>query len=235
MTLVQAWVDSVSLLKLKHLKLFVLVTLKSIIDAYKVLAKYWWWLFATIIGCFVVPYVLTDNVIVYSYAEIISQWLYQILLFAVLVATRPSLFPKNCEYFRSNMLYFLVQAVFLVFFSYSFWPSAVAPAYFFGVLFFLDSDKNILFYDNKRYMTNNDLLMSWWRAFLMVVYNYPLLVIVGLAFYFPVYVVLSYVSFAPLLHNIIGAFLLPITVCTYTNIYVKKLHDQFDLYFKQPK
>lgn len=235
MTLVQAWVDSISLLKPKHLKLFVLVTLKSIIDAYTVLAKYWWWLFAIIIACFVVPYVWADSINVFLQAERISHWAYQILLFAALVATRPSLFPKDCAYFRSNMIYFLVQAVFLVFLSYSFWPSAVTPAYFFGVLFFLDSGKNILFYDNKMYMTNNDLLMSWWRAFLMVVYNYPLLVTVGLVFYLPVYVVYSYVLFAPLLHNIIGAFLLPITVCTYTNIYIKKLHDQFDLYFKQPK
>ena len=235
MTLVQAWVDSVSLLKPKHLKLFALVTLKSIIDAYKVLANYWWWLFAIIIGCFAVPYVLTDGVDVYVQAERVSQWAYQVLLFAALVATRPSLFPKDCAYFRSNMPYFFIQAVFLVFVSYSFWPSAITPAYFFGVLFFLDSGKNIFFYDNKIRITNNDILMSWWRAFLMAVYNYPLLVIVGVAFYLPVYVVYSYISFAPLLHNVIGAFLLPITVCTYTNIYIKKLHDQFDLYFKQPK
>lgn len=235
MTLVQAWVDSVSLLKPKHLKLFTLVTLKSILDAYKVLAKYWWWLFAIIIGCFVVPYVWTDSIYVYVQAERISQWAYQILLFAALVATRPSLFPKDCAYFRSNMPYFLIQAVFIVFASYIYWPTAVAPAYFFGVLFFLDSGKNIFFYDNKVYMTNNDLLMSWWRAFLMVIYNYPLLVVINLFFYAPVYGVYSYVFFAPLLHNVIGAFLLPITVCTYTNIYIKKLHDQFDLYFKQPK
>ena len=229
MTLVQAWVDSVSLLKPKHLKLFVLVTLKSIIDVYKIVAKYWWWLFAIIIGCYVVPYVLTDSIAMYVHAERISQWSYQILLFATIVATRPSLFPKDCAYFRSNMIYFLGVALPLVFFPYSFWPVAISPFYFFTLLFFLDSEKKLY-----RGMFN-DLLVSVFNAIKMTIYNYPLLVIIGLGLYMPIFCVYNYVLFAPLLHNVIGAFLLPITVCTYANIYVKKLHDQFDLYFKQPK
>lgn len=229
MTLVQAWVDSVSLLKPKNLKLFVLVTLKSILDAYKVLAKYWWWLFAIIIGCFVAPYVWADSIDVYLQAERISQWAYQLLLFAAIVATRPSLFPKDCAYFRSNMIYFLGVAGLLFILPYGFWPTAFAPFYFLVVLFFLDSEKKL------RMGTFNDIFLSIFNAIKMLVYNYPLLVVIGLILFAPVLCVYNYVLFAPLLHNVLGALLLPITVCTYTNIYIKKLHDQFDLYFKQPK
>jgi len=44
---------------------------------------------------------------------------------------------------------------------------------------------------------------------------------------------LFYIS--PLMKIVIESFLMPIGVCTYTNIYIKRLHDQFDLYFKQPQ
>jgi hypothetical protein len=35
--------------------------------------------------------------------------------------------------------------------------------------------------------------------------------------------------------SIVKILLLPIGICTYANIYIKKLHDQFDLYIKQPQ
>src|SRR5436190_21360269 len=109
MTLFQAWGDSLSLLKPKNLKLFVLVTLKSIIDAYKVLVVYWWWLFAIIAGCYIMPYAWTDSLMVYEYAEIISRCAYQVLLFATIVSTRPSLMPKDWDYFKCQMIYFIPQ------------------------------------------------------------------------------------------------------------------------------
>lgn len=69
----------------------------------------------------------------------------------------------------------------------------------------------------------------------MIVFNFPLLIAVGLLFYIPMYFVMSIAPVELMLQNVIGAFLLPITVCTYANIYIKKLHDQFDLYHKQPR
>src|SRR5260221_11998421 len=108
MTLLQAWADSLSLLKLKNLKLFLLVTLKSIIDAYKLLLKYWWWLIAIMIGCFVVPSFTTYPFMAGIYAHKVFDVLYQVLMFAAVVATRPSLEQKNCAYFRTYMPYFLL-------------------------------------------------------------------------------------------------------------------------------
>ena len=226
MTLFQAWRDSVSLLKPKNLKLFVLVTLKSIIDTYKVLFFYWWWLLVIIIGCFIEPYIWAMNSVTYAYLEIISFFAYQMLLFACLLATRPSLMPKDCAYFRSHTVYFAPIALILAFFPMLVWPNSLSLLYLLMVLFFLDSDKKIL---------SKDWLLALWNSFIMFIYNYPLFFIVGIFFYAPVYCFYSYVYLTLLMANIIGALLIPIAVCAYTNIYIKKLHDQFDLYFKQPK
>jgi hypothetical protein len=224
MTLVQAWIDSVSLLKPKNLKLFGLVTIKSIIEAYKVVAVYWSWLIGLLAVCWCVDFFAVGGPFVGLYAEVASRWLFQLLLFGVCLSTRPSMMQKKCDYFRSHMGYVCYMALFLFVIPMLMWPNGLAPWYIFFLLFFIDSVQNV-----------QNFLWSAWRALKMVVYNYPLLLVIGLFFYTPLFIFYSYVELASTAQNVLGAFLMPISVCTYTNVYIKKLHDQFDLYFRQPR
>jgi hypothetical protein len=78
----------------------------------------------------------------------------------------------------------------------------------------------------------------------MIVFNYPLLVVIGICWglllglnkYFiePFIFANDTVGVGFAMWNILAALLLPIGVCFYANIYIKKLHDQFDLYFQSP-
>lgn len=143
MTLIQAWIDSVSLLKPKNAQLFFLVTIKSIIGAYKIVAHYWWWLIALIVGCYGVYICCADMPLALLGSYIVSMWLFQLLIFAVCLSTRPSLFEKNCFYFRSHMGYFMYTIPCLFFLADTFWPGVLSPVYFFYLFFFVDSERSL--------------------------------------------------------------------------------------------
>jgi hypothetical protein len=277
MTLVQSWIDSLTLLKPKNAQLFIMVTIKSIIEAYKIMFRYWWWLIGLIVAwyilvaCYILPIMLPARtwvgVVLFS---IIPFVLNQMLFLAICFVTRPSIMKKDWSYFgtqyRKTIIYCLLLPVAIALIAFSLVPTfaflcfknnifgylLIVPtlmylllsAYFgwgvFLVLFFADSSggpKNFLF--------------SVWNALKMIIFNLPLLLVVGAFFYgfvglffqCMIKVIALTVSdeaiFAQifwvtqLIRKILGCLLLPISVCTYANIYIKKLHDQFDLYFKQ--
>jgi len=237
MTLVQSWIDSLTLLKPKNAQLFIMVTIKSIIEAYKTLA-YYFFVLVLMLGVWIVS--LFD--IQESSSGIVALSLYyQLLLFATCAATRPSIMKKDRAYFKSQNYVLIYVAIILFFIPKLFWPTAHSPFYIFLILFFLDSAKG-----------PKNFLFSAWNALKMILYNLPLLAIVGCFFYLigrlffklMLIVIASVVSdevMLPeslwaglLLYNILAALLVPIGVCTYANIYIKKLHDQFDLYFQSP-
>jgi hypothetical protein len=242
MTLVQSWVDSLSLLKPKNLQLFAMVTIKSIIEAYKLYFKYFWWLLLVFIGLFFIApdYVVSlasyDRDSITSYARImgISRILYGLLFLGACFITRPSVLQKDCAYLRVQykkiIIYWLMWIVLMLVLSICmafvplFLVSSNMSWYIFFVLFFADSAGGA-----------KNLFLSMWKAFKMSLYNYPLLIVMGFVFGIPV-VIFNYVFFiTPLMQNLVSALLLPIGVCTYTNVYIKKLHDQFDLYFNKPQ
>ncbi len=254
MTLIQSWIDSLALLKPKNAQLFVMVTIKSILDTYKLMLKYWWWAVVLMIVCYYVPIMfpmihiyepgdtvmgisrMTFNHFAGHIAVFLSFWLYELLFVAVCLSTRPSIAKKDAHYFgeqfKKSIIYWLLLPLVL-------WPSGTSPWAVFLVLFFIDSAGG-----------PKNFFLSMWNALKMVVFNCPLLVVVfGLIVYLPVWLLrnifyngttLQHLLLASLLptakiavtDNLLGALLLPIFVCTYANIYVKKLHDQFDLYFK---
>ena len=93
----------------------------------------------------------------------------------------------------------------------------------FSILFFLDSAQE-----------PKNFLISLWYSIKMIIFNFPLLAVVGICFNVPVLIYYSLpIWLAPIAREIFAALLLPIGVCLYANIYIKKLHDQFDLYFKR--
>lgn len=237
MTLVQSWVDSLQLLKPKNLKLFVMVTLKSIIDAYKVYFKYFWWVILFIVICAVAPfYIQPQDYVFYNvqYKHLFfftSCWLYELLFLAACFSTRPSILQKDSSYFAFQFKKIILFWIFMPLFS---WSSATYYGYIFTVLFFADSHGG-----------PKNFLLSLWKALKMIFFNLPLILIVGVAIYLcgligiqcvaqllAIYSIPVY-PYLFLFVNVLGALLLPMSVCIFANIYIKRLHDQFDLYFKQ--
>jgi hypothetical protein len=238
MTLLQSWADSLTLLKPKHLQLFVMVTIKSIIEAYKSYIRYFWWAIVSLIMCAIASQFLPLqdyaflNVQYKNLLFFTSCWFYELLFLAVCFCTRPSILQKDSVYFFLQFKKIILFWIFVPLFS---WSSAAYYGYVFTVLFFADSDGGL-----------KSFLRSLWNAVKMIVFNLPLIVLLGAGIYFfgwiggkglAQFLIAQNIYLYPqffLFFNVIGALLLPIGVCTYTNIYIKRLHDQFDLYFKQP-
>lgn len=261
MTLVQSWIDSLSLLKPKNLQLFLMVTLKSILETYKLMFKYFWW-------------VLIIQLICYIYLSIQSFFmvavvLQSLLFFMICAITRPSIVKKNCAYLRTQFFPYLCYAGLIAGLSVIIFLCKVSmPASFyvlfytwipFFILFFLDSDKSIKSY-----------FLSMWYALKMIFFNLPLIVcayavlflfngaftwiaewiaelLSSLAYQGLMSLVSNFTSLKSIvlilfsviggLHYFIlqGVLFLPISICLYANIYIKRLHDQFELYYKQPQ
>lgn len=259
MTLVQSWIDSVQLFKPKNLQLFILVTIKSIIDAYKLMFKYFWWLIAIYLVCY--SYVFTS-----LYPVFVAMGLQQLLFFMLCAITRPSIVKKDCAYFRAQLYPF---AYFV-----AFWALLIAVGYFSGIaipqvvqllpffiwtvfsmLFFLDSEKNVKSFG-----------MSLFNALKMMLFNLPAVMVLYAGLYFfdttimwcadqlfalmhqgwlflaqkyewmrPALMVINKYNVFTMLYVFIRLLLMPVGICIYANIYIKKLHDQFDLYVKQPQ
>lgn len=273
MNLLPAWRDSLTLFKPKNFKLFFLVTLKTMVDTFKVWIKYFWWL--PVIE-FVMPrfFLGFSNPWLSVAASILMSILWSV---SILLAARPSVALKNCSYFRSyiwRIIYIAPVAVAMdlgkeylmgtFFYPYIGQPSSLTAAVFVAIiitgiinwsiriyvinyaLFVLDTDASI-----------KQALKSLLYALKMLTYNYP--------FYIIVYIVHSaitiakyllflqvtkwYYSFATGMENmypksdsiglliirysdmLIFALLTIFLYCFLTNFYIKKLHDQFTLYF----
>jgi hypothetical protein len=243
MTLIQSWIDSLTLLKPKNLQLFAMVTLKSIAEAYKLFIKYFWWLMVLLMVLF---FIAPDYMVALRARDIpsiahyislagLAYILYTLLFLSVCFATRPSIEKKNCHYFRGQykrfifywllwVVLFMVSAIKNLPVTPLFLITSYSPWYIFMVLFFADSAGGL-----------KNLFLSMWHAMKMILFNFPLLAIMGIAFYVPIFIVGKYFFVSPMVGYLVGTLLLPIGVCTYANIYIKKLHDQFDLYVKQPQ
>lgn len=103
----------------------------------------------------------------------------------------------------------------------------VSPLLTFLILFILDGDGSI-----------KNVLKSVVRALKMMIYNYPFCILIFILF------VICSVSYTVLIANLFGvdSFLLspivsnaflPIPLCILTNFYVKRLHEQFGLYYPE--
>src|SRR5690242_14168325 len=163
MTLVQSWVDSLTLLKPKNFQLFAMVTIKSIIEAYKLYIRYFWWMVLLIVLCAVGPRFFNTQDYVFlnvQYKHLFyftSCWLYELLFLAACFATRPSILQKDCAYFRLQFQRIILFWLFIPLFS---WSSATYYGYIFAVLFFADSAGG-----------PKNFLLSIWNAIKMIVFN----------------------------------------------------------------
>lgn len=243
MQLFQAWVESLTLFKPQNFKLFLLVTLKSIIETYQVLfAKFW----PIVIGSLVVDigayYLLAQQgnndfqvqsfftVLVWVSIFTLAALGLMALCMTLLLCVRPSASIKNWSYLFSywrHFIYFvfiwliamICKSLSLILFIY----------WIFFAAFLLDSDAHL-----------KSVGLSFWRSLKMVAYNLPFIVISAMVFSLlssPIVMIFGAGSFMLTPWEFVFRFVivnliqLPLLFCFYINFYLKKIHEQFNLYF----
>src|SRR6185295_3171006 len=119
------WIDSLRLLKPKNLKLFALVTLKSIGEAYTLIFKYFWWVlllmlfyvFVALMGFFYLDASEFPGTILMQMAAAFKSFpriLFLFLFYIICVITRPSIEKKDWNYFKSQLFPFIYLLILLL-------------------------------------------------------------------------------------------------------------------------
>ncbi len=243
MQLLAAWKDSLTIFKPESLKLFSLATLNSLGQTYKIWLRYWGWLLLAGAGSF--------------YFRGLTTPVHILIYITMFLSVRPSVRLKNYAYFSGyipqgiyigiwkavtpvillliipsikvltlfvhdlrTLLYVQVSIYLVLSIIFNLWVSA------FYALFVLDSQGRI-----------SDAFKSLLKALKMFVYNLPfclimsvfaVVLIIGGSYvvpnkpffgYYFLHVLFEFLIFLPLFANIV------------TNFYVKKVHEQFSVYF----
>ncbi len=216
MLLLQSWKESFTMLKPKNIKLLGLVTLKSFAQAYGILLYSFWWLLVLVI--------VIEASCYYPECLFAGAWSYYIikvlklLLIALMCAiARPSITRKNRSYMMSYSFRCLLTAYLLLSL-----PMALSLTFgmilLFATFFYLDS-----------YGSLQDTIFSIVRGCRMFFYNLPVCgVSLGIAF-------VMYNVMLRLL-GVYSTYLfllaMPFVLAWVKNIYVKRLHDQFSVYYR---
>lgn len=251
MYFLRSWKESVAVFLPKNFKLYLLVTIKNTMETYGNLIYYFWWLillaFVFEVGCYYPECLLVGPV-----WEFVEASLTIALSFVLLMLVRPSVRSKGFFYFEQHarktfigftLMYFafdfirarvgngvllLISRLYgqtimhaslgqLASFIYQQSPFIMLPPFIFSVLFYFDS---------------NGSIKSWFvsivRGFIMFIYNFPFCLISvigcfglwhGLQWLSPNYGIYLFFSF------------IPFVVSYFRTMYVKRLHDQFSLYY----
>lgn len=225
MQFLTSWRDCLLVLKPDNAKLFGLVTLNACIHTLRSIFRYCWLFLLSLI----VSVVYTDT---HWFAlPVVSLLVY---LFSVYLAARPSTLCKDCSYFLGYGKYLIWFSLFFI--AWLFMMCAVSlsgipcwfrqlplyapffPFFSITVAFLCDTDGSFV-----------AALRSIWRGFLFVFYNLPICVVMCAFFLGLAQLVYT------LLPDTVAALVLiatwPLAVCTYVNLYVKRVHDQFCVYF----
>ena len=231
--------------------MFLLVTLKSAMEFYGNLIYYFWWL---VLAVFV--FLVGGHYPAWATAGVLWDLIASILMIAMVfvwfMLVRPSVLPKGYPYFkqhikktavgfvciyvlfnviRSAMLSLPTQMIIRSFLTgavlnpiYEFlWfrlhliPFIVFPPFVCAVLFYFDSDGGLRAW-----------VLSVLRGLVMYVYNLPFCLI-SMFLVFIIWYVLAFFSYEVSLY-VLWLFV-PVVLSYFKNMYVKRLHDQFNLYF----
>jgi len=235
MNILQSWQSSLALFKPQSLKLFLLVTLKSIIETYKLLfttflplcgilvalsfLNGWGLLLTILLLCLIIrPSVLKKD---YNYLKrYVFHFIYYVivLLFIMMVE---DMFKISVAWFVTCFEYHLALSLLMLIIFFVF---LTAPLYIFNIFFYLDSDGRF-----------NSLFKSIVRAIKMVIYSMPFVAIVSIVFLLisimVTYLIRMIACRYIILFNLF--FIMPSMLCFWNNFYIKNIHENFDLYFKR--
>jgi hypothetical protein len=230
MQLLDSWKRTLDFFERKNLALFGLVTLKAIRTVYGQIFKY---LLLPImcLACGELSGLIPCNA---GWWQLILWVLRVIFLFLVYLSVRPSVEPKNWQYYRSYSKHalYILPWLGLIFLGLSYvgywWWMLFASFIAFTVLFFVNSRPGCV-----------SFIMAHIRALKMVLYNLPSVVVVSIilmilwSLYMVCIQLLRYIVKIPIAD---ASFLfMPFEACVMANLYIMWLHEQFDIYFIQPK
>lgn len=128
MNLLAAWQESLQLFIPKNFKLFLLVTLKAMVETYKTLITKFWWLILLCVGFdFLLDYVPAkfDGLLIavgaifteFDFISPLTDLAFLALTFLIFLAVRPSTAFKNAAYVRHYLKYWLYFIAFNVIFT----------------------------------------------------------------------------------------------------------------------
>ena len=236
MNIMVSWKDSLKLLKPENLKPFLLVTLKTTVDTYKFMnhplpVRGNWFMAAVLI----LLISLTNSIKLFNLFWLqgfLDDVLFFGMYFIFCVGMRPSVDLKSWEYFKFYLSQFwYLLALFLVLGLTNIF---IIPFLFIGFIFFL-------FFALDTRGSFSELIQAARNAGVMIVYNLPLMTVLYLVIstmhifvYYLVRLALSYWGGLTMV-VILYLIFIPIAVAFISNIYIKRLHDQPELYFTQPK
>lgn len=235
MNIVQSWKDSLRLFRPENLKPFLMVTAKSVVDIYKNIntplsSRENWILFGVVAGL-----VILTNIVklfhLFWLVEVLLASTYYLLTFVVALAVRPSIDQKGWEYYSQKVQKFWYLIVPMILLAIG---GMDTVGIFLWYLFFL-------FAALDTHGTPQELLTAARNSFLMIIYNLP----VCFGAYIGLWIVNRLLD--GLVKFVIGYFggltlavffyivLIPLEVALIANLYIKFIHGQPSLYFKQPE
>lgn len=232
-SIMQSWRESMALLAPANIKLFLLITVRSVSQTYKLLATVPLFLSllarAIIIGC--ANSVLQESNLFRAricLGILVALAMSQVLSIFVLAA-RPSIQIKNIGYFyaRWNALWTTVlSTVVLDRGNFFYIPGLYMPGTVIALFFFFDTQGSA-----------KDGIDSTFNTIKMVVFTLPVIIVfTGLLWGLMWLLFLGigsndffYASFASVF------VVIPVSVNVWSNLYIKRLHEQPSLYFNLPK
>lgn len=236
MNILQAWQESFYFFQPKQFNLFLLVTLKSIKDAYSLLIKYWWWLYLICIGLMIasVHTSVGHSKLLFILFALPFGVALKIVQFIMILATRPSMQRKTYSYFMHYLQerWYLIALLWLATLFRMEWIPLFPIGIVLFTLFALDSPN-----------TMQSVGKSLFRTLVMLTYNLPLWIVIFVAIFLVnalfllssmLFGFIGLVTFGTVLTHLLSLLFLPVEICLITNVYIKKLHEQSNLYFPQP-
>ena len=236
MNIIQSWKESLSLLKPENLKPFVLVTIKAVLDIYKSINKPLssrgnWFLLGGVAALVIITNMIKLFHLFWVEALLLNSIRYA-LIFGFALALRPSIGQKGEAYFYENIQNFWYILVAMIFLGLS--GAYIIPFFFVWYLFFL-----FAVFDTDG--TANKLIGAVRTSLTMLIYNFPICAVVyavigviNIILYYLIAFVFGYFGGLTIAVFLCILFV-PIEVALIANLYIKFIHGQPSLYFKQPE
>lgn len=236
MRVLDAWGKTQDFFERKNIEMFFLVTLKAVKTTYVALFKY---LLVPVLFIIGFDSMLSDNTgIVVQSGLFIAHIAVIIFLF---LAVRPSTQHKIWLYYKGYVLHALIGGALLaIFFSIPIiWHGGIVAHIVYIELFVILAFALFFFFDTS--ITYSHCMQAPWRAIKMFVYNMPVCLVVSLVTVLGMvaasYAIVWIVKLWGIHMNIYGILMLiaPVLLSALSNLYIKFLHEQSDVYFAQPK
>jgi len=254
MLLFRSWKESLLLFLPKNYKLFLLVTLKATLQLYKDLFRYCWWFIALAMGLFIaapvvgliaegLPEQASMIAVFLGVAIFVLEFIWT---FLQVIFARPSTDRKGWRYLGAMFKRTFVGSAVVALLSVAlFFPLLfLHPVMLNKVLFLFNGAYGLSLIALFFYMDGDHgikgIFESVWQALLHIAYNMPFILVsvLGILLLNDAFSILFFKMMPgkwiavlfPLLRAV-KFILMPVVTAYFKQFYVKRLHDQFQLYF----